>query len=248
MKISSILGSLFLLLVACSKPSDCVESTGVPTSKQFELSGFEKIIVNKGIGLVVTQGPDYKVEVRTGANLIDNIDIKLDGDKLILKDNTRCNWVREYGQTVVYVTAPNLTEIYSKTEKNIVSSGTISFPSLRLVSMDLYDGYSGVGIGDYVFEVNNQNITLDTNGLSRFTITGQTNSLHINVFEAGGIVDTQNLLANSIFLYHRGSNDLSVHPLNSIMGDIYNIGNVYSFSKPPIAQVVAHYHGKIIYN
>lgn len=248
MKKILLIAITFILFQSCNRPTDCVESSGDLTSKEFEFAGFEKIIVYNGISLVIKQGPEYKVEVRTGANLIDGIEVVQSGDMLTLRDNTTCNWVRQYGQTTVYITAPNLTEIYSKTEKNITSDGILTFPSLRLFSIDSYDGYDGAGTGDYIMQVNNNILTIDSNNVSRFTISGQTNQFYIHVWEANGILDTQNLVATNIYIYHRGSNNMTVHPTNSIAGDIYNIGNVISVTRPPITNVIEHYQGRLIYN
>jgi hypothetical protein len=248
MKKILLIATAFFLFQSCNRPSDCVESSGALTSKEFDFTAFDRIIVYTGISVVINQGPEYKVEVRTGANLIDGIEVTQSGDMLTLRDNTSCNWVRQYGETTIYITAPNLTEIYSKTEKNITSGGILSFPSLRLVSMDNYDGFGGAGTGDYIMQVNNSSLSIDSNNVSRFTISGQTNQFNINIYEANGILDTGNLVANNIHIYHRGSNNMTVHPTNSISGDIYNIGNVISVTRPPIANVIEHYHGRLIYN
>lgn len=233
--------------MGCDQPGDCVKSTGPFISKVIDVSDFEKIIVHNGIALVISQGPEYKVEVRTGENLIEDIEVTVSNKTLTLEDNTTCNWVRDYGQTTVYVTAPNLTDIHSKTEKNIVSDGAITFPYLRLVAMDLYDGFEETGTGDYIFEVDNENLILECNTLSKFTLTGKTNNLGISVYESGGIIDTRNLTSKNIHLYHRGSNNMYVQPIDAITGDIYNIGNVISQSRPPIVNVVEHYKGRLIF-
>ncbi len=235
------------LFIGCDQPGDCIKSTGPFTSKVIDVPVFEKIIVHNGIALVISQGPEYNVEVRTGENLIDDIEVTVVDNTLTLEDNTTCNWVRDYGQTTVYVTAPNLTDIYSKTEKNIISEGIITFPNLRLVAMDLNDGYIGTGSGNYILEVNNEKLVIDCNTLSKITISGKTKNLNANVYEGGGIIDTQNLLANDIQFYHRGSNNMFLNPIDAIIGDIYNIGNVISFNKPPIVNVTQHYKGKLIF-
>lgn len=241
--------SIVFLFLSCEKPGDCLKSTGTMTSKQIEVPAFDKIRVNKGIGLVVTQGSEYKVEVRTGENLINDIKIKVIGDLLTIQDNTSCNWVRDYGQTIVYITAPNLTEIHSKTEQNIVSNGLITYPNLLLTAMDDNDGSAGAGTGDFVFQVNNDNLILESNNVSRFTIIGQTNNLSLHAWEGNGIMDTQNLASKDIKLYHRGSNDMFIHPILSISGDIYNVGNVYCYSKPldENIHVNQHYQGRLFF-
>ena len=57
----------------CEKPGDCVKSTGEMVTREVEITAFETIFVYTGIGLVIKQGPEYKVEVKSGENLIDDI-------------------------------------------------------------------------------------------------------------------------------------------------------------------------------
>ena len=143
-KIILLVGLIFINF-GCSKPSECIESTGSIITKDFTVADFDKIIVHQGISLVVTEGPIYKVEVQTGENLMPNIQATVSDGLLTLKDNTTCNWVREYGNTVVFVTAPNISEINSKTERTITSNGILTYPVLSLIAMDLSDG---AGTGD----------------------------------------------------------------------------------------------------
>jgi hypothetical protein len=246
-----LLFGLLVVFASCEKPSDCVKSAGALTSKQYEYdeSGFNTIIVNKGIALVITEGQDYKVEVRTGENLINDITVNVNEGVLTLEDQTTCNWVRDYGQTVVFVTAPNLTDIYAKTELNITSSGILHYPNLRVVSMDSYDSYNGTGTGDFYLNIDNASLTVENNNVSRFYVSGQTQDLHLFFYESGGIFYGQEFSAQHIDLYHRGSNDLYVRPIGSISGDIFNIGNVYSVTHPPDqnVHVVEHYQGKLFF-
>ena len=46
---------------------------------------------------------------------------------LIVKDQSTCNWTRDYKAATVYVTAPNIIEIHSKTEQDIRSEGILTF-------------------------------------------------------------------------------------------------------------------------
>ena len=204
-------------------------------------------MVNRGIAVVITQGSEYNVEIRTGENLIGDIEARVTDSTLVLQDNTTCNWVREYGATTVYVTTPKLTDIYSKTEKNIVSDGVFTFPSLHVVSMDSEDGYDGAGTGDFYIEVNNSGLSVESNNVSRFYISGATENLEVKFYEAGGIFYGQELAAQHLNFYHRGSNDIYVNPVQSIAGDIYNIGNVICITHPPIVNVIEHYQGRLIF-
>ncbi|MFT3795152.1 head GIN domain-containing protein [Flavobacterium sp.] len=236
-----------VVLASCDKPGDCVKSTGKMASKTYDGLVFTKIIVRKGIGLVIAQGDEYKVEVRSGENLIGDIEVKLIGDMLSLEDNTTCNWVRDYGQTVVYITAPNLTDVYSKTEQPIISAGTLSYPDLHLYAMDSNDSYSGTGTSDFYLNIGGGNVSVGCNSVSRFYLSGQAQNLDVSFYASGGILYAQQLETENIHLYHRGSNEMYVYPQQSLTGDIYSLGNVYSVTHPPSVNVVEHYRGRLIF-
>ncbi|MES2545840.1 MAG: head GIN domain-containing protein [Bacteroidota bacterium] len=245
MKKSILLIVFLFLVIACSKPSDCVESTGDMITKEFDVPDFDKIIVYNGIELVVKEGPEYKVEVKTGENLIDNIEVKVVDNFLRLKDNTTCNWVRDYGQTTVYVTAPNLIELHSKTEKTISSDGVLNYPVLRLFSMDLTDG---AGTGDFDIQLNNFQTVIENNNVARYHLSGQTNELQLNFYDGNGRFVGENLTAKWIDVFHRGSNDMILRPIDSITGKMVSTGNVVLKNNPPVIKVQELYTGRVIRN
>jgi hypothetical protein len=249
MKKTVLLFLTIILFISCEKPGDCFKSSGPLKSKIFEGLTFSKLLINKRISVVLIEGPEHKVEVQTGENLINDIEVTVEGDLLKLSDNTTCNWVRDYGNTTVYVTAPNITQINSKTEQNITSEGVLHYPNLHVISSNQNDGYSGVGTGDYYLNVDNESVTVENNDLGRFFITGNTNNLFVFFYENGGVFHGENLYANTVFFYHRGSNDLFIRPLQVLTGDIYNVGDVNCYSRPPAenVHVVEHYRGRLIY-
>lgn len=238
-----------LLFISCEKPSDCIKSSGPIKSKVFTGLTFSKLLVNKRINVVLIEGAEHKVEVQTGENLINDIEVTVEGDLLKLSDNTTCNWVRDYGNTIVYITAPNITQINSKTEQNITSEGVLHYPNLHIISTNSNDGYSGVGTGDFYLNIDNESLIVENNDLGRYFITGNTQTLNVLFWENGGIFHGENLYANTINFYHRGSNDLFIRPVNSLNGDIYNVGDVNCYSRPPQenVNVTEHYRGRLIY-
>ena len=240
---------LFIVLItffsACENPAECLMHTGATTSKIVEVDSFSKIEVHLGIALVITQGDIPSINVVSGENLINDIEVSVQYGTLILRDKTTCNWVRDYGQTTVYVTAPNLTEIISKTEQNISSTNTLTYPELKLTANDLSNG---AGTGDFHLTVNNDVLEINTNNVAGFYLSGATVNLIAGFYEGNGILQAQDLISYSVYLFHRGSNDIYVHPTNDISGNIYSTGNVYCCPQPPIVNVERHYKGKLIFN
>lgn len=247
-KVVSLL-SLFLVFISCEKPSECIESTGEIVTKNFPVTPFTKIKVYRGIELIITQGSEYKVEIQSGSNLIDNIEITQTDSQLILKDNTTCNWLREYGQTKVYITAPNLEEIYSKTDRNISSQGVLTFPKLTLYALDKNGDFeNSAGTGDFYFNINNSQLQIEENTVSRFHISGTTDNTIVNFWAGDGRLEAENLITQNIQVYHRGSNDMIVKPIQSITGKMVSTGNIILKNNPPIVNVEELYQGHVVYN
>ncbi len=255
MKKISFLLLVLVALVSCEKPSDCVESTGEIVSRDVFIDmptandSIKKIYVEKGIELIVTEGPIFKVTIQTGSNLIDDIEVRREGNMLRLKDNTTCNWVREFGQTKVLVTTPKLEEIYSKTDRNISSNGVLTFSRLKIVSVDdNADQLEGAGTGDFFINVNNNELQIESNNVSRFYLSGNTALARLLLWAGDSRIEAQNLNATDIEILHRGSNDMTVKPLNSIYGVINSTGNVILMNNPPTVNVQQLYQGHLIYN
>ena len=224
-----------LIFSSCEKPSDCVESSGETIIKDIPVLPFKKIKVYRGIQVVITQGSEYKVQIEAGKNFIDNVEVIQNGDQLIFKDEASCNWVRTYGQTKIHVTTPTLEEIYSKTDRDISSIGVLTFPDLNILSLDKdADGEKGAGTGDFHMEVNNNTLTIANNNVSRYYLSGQTNNANFNFYFGDGRIEAQNLIAQNVKVYHRGSNDMIVNPIQSVTGTLNSTGNLVLKNVPPI--------------
>jgi len=237
-----------LLCGSCEKPSDCVESSGVTTTKDIVVEPFKKIKVYRGIQVIITQGAEYKVQIQAGSNFIDNVEVRQNGDQLIFKDEVSCNWVRAYGETKIYVTTPTLEEIYSKTDRNISSDGVMTFPNLTVFSLDKdADGEKGAGTGDFHLQINNNSLTIANNNVSRFYLSGQTNTANFNFYFGDGRIEAADFSVQNIQVFHRGSNDMTVKPIQSITGIMNSTGNIVLKNVPPVVDVDQLYHGRIIY-
>lgn len=248
MKKFSILIVLFLVFNACEKPSDCIESSGPTITREIAVQPFKKIKVYRGIEVVITEGSEYKVEVVAGSNFIDNVEVRQNGDQLIFKDDVSCNWVRAFGTTKILVTTPTLEEVYSKTDRNISSNGSLTFPYMSFIAMDEDgDGEAGAGTGDFILNVNNGYLNIANNNVTRFYISGQTNTANFNFYFGDGRIEAGDFTVQNMQVYHRGSNDMIVNPIQSISGKMVSTGNIVLRNVPPIVQVEELYQGRVIY-
>jgi len=110
------------------------------------------------------------------------------------------------------------------------------------------DGLEGAGTGDFLINVNNNQLVIQSNNVSRFYISGTTTQGLFEFYAGDSRIEAQNLTAQDIIVFHRGSNDMIVKPINSITGKMVSTGNIVLKNNPPLVDVQQLYQGQVIYN
>ena len=239
---------VLLLVFACNSEDtiDCFQSSGDIIQQEISTSSFERIFVNRDIELIIKDAPNHKVTIETGENLINDVIAEVVDNQLILTDYNTCNYVRDYGITKIYIEAPNLTEIRTSTQYEISSDGTLNYNNLNLYSED-FDIQNDFTVGDMRLTVNSQNLTIASNNLSFFYINGEVNSLTIGFYAGAGRFEGENLIAQNVNVYHRGSNDMVVNPQQSLTGQLRGTGNLIAVNQPDTVDINQIYTGQLFF-
>lgn len=236
---------LLILIESCGISEDCFKGNGNSVTQVFPLEGFTKVKVYDGVGLIIKEGPNYEVKIVTNDKILDQIHVAVQGDMLVVKDNSTCNITRDYGQTTVYVTAPNLVEIHSKTNQDIRSEGILNYGLLRLFSIE---DTEGAGTGDFFIHLQtNGQLVVESNSLTNFHVQGNCGELLLNFYFGNGRFNGENFISQNISIFHRGSNDMIVHPMEKIDGTLLSTGNVQLRNIPTIIDVEELFTGRLIY-
>ncbi|MCU0349225.1 MAG: DUF2807 domain-containing protein [Flavobacterium sp.] len=236
---------LLILIEGCGISEDCFKGNGNSVTQVFPLEGFTKVKVYDGVGLSIKEGPNYEVKIVTNDKILDQIHVAVQGDMLVVKDNSTCNIARDYGQTTVYVTAPNLVEIHSKTNQDIRSDGVLNYGLLRLFSIE---DAEGTGTGDFFIHLQtNGQLVVESNSLTNFHVQGNCGELLLNFYFGNGRFNGENFISQNISIFHRGSNDMIVHPMEKIDGTLLSTGNVQLRNIPTIIDVEELFTGRLIY-
>lgn len=224
---------------------DCFQSAGDIIQQTFEVDTFSKITVYKNVELFITQGATPSVLVETGQNLINDVEVYVENNRLILKDNNTCNLIRDYGITKVHVTVPNITEIRNSSTLDVHSVGVLNFPNLQLLSEDYNGDYYNVG--NFNLEVNCTTLRVVINNLTTNTISGTTENLNISHASGDGRFQGRYLVAQKVTIYHRGSNDIIVNPQQQLTANLVSTGNVIAVNTPPIIDVTEQFDGQVVF-
>lgn len=239
---------ILLLVFACDSEdvSDCFQTSGSIVQQEVTVASFERILVNRNVTLIIKEAPEYKVTIETGENLINDVKAEVIGNQLVLTDDNSCNYVREYGLTKIYVETPTLTEIKSSTQYETTSEGVLNYETLNLISED-FNQEGQFTMGDFRLQVNSEALNIESNNLSFYYISGAVNDLYVGFYSGAGRFEGENLLAENVHIFHRGSNDMVVNPIQSLTGSLKGTGNLIAVNQPPIVDVERVYTGNLFF-
>lgn len=240
----TILLLIVLIFVSCST-GGCFDSTGKIIQKEINLEPFDKILVGNEVSLIIKQSDIQKVIIETGENLMSDVSAEVIDGQLVVNDDNSCNLIREYAVTKVYVFSPNIKVIRTDTARDIISDGIITYDSLTLISENHHQ--DTLTIGDFKLHVENQNLSITSNGISNFTIIGTTTNLKVNFYSGNSRFIGNTLQATHINLTHYSTNDILINPINSLHAKLYSIGDVISYNYPDQIEIEENYSGKVIF-
>jgi len=241
--------AITILFITCDsdKGLGCFTKAGTIIEREITVDPFTRIVVFERVQLFIEEGPIQKVIIKTGDNLINEVEVKVEGDLLSVIDNNSCNFIRDYDITKVYVISPNITEIRNSSSLEITSLGVLSFPEINLYSENFGNEDVYRTNGDFNLTLNVEEVKITSNGISTFQLSGNANKATFGLFSGNTRVLAENLIINDLHLYHRSSNKMVVNPIMSIQGEIVSIGNVIAKNRPPIVEVEELFEGKLIF-
>ena len=123
----------------------------------------------------------------------------------------------------------------------------LSYPNLSLISEDFNEN-TEFTVGDFRMSVNNQDLDIVSNNISSFYVNGTTENLSVRFFAGSGRFEGENLIAQNVEVSHRGSNDMIVHPIQSLTGILRGTGNVIAVNEPLLVDVERIYTGQLIFD
>jgi len=249
-----LLRPLLLLLFAVSFTAcdsenawNCVQAAGDIVQKDFSVSPFQQILVRSRVQLILKEGPIQKVTIETGTNLMNDIVVQSLNNTLSIKNNNRCNLVREYGLTKVFVTAPNITEIRNSSGLAVMSDGVLTYPSLTLISEDEENENEYHIDGDFHIEYQGDRLEINSTGISNFFISGSATEAELQFFDGDSRLEAQDFLVEDMVIFQRSTQKLFVHPTRSLVGEIRGFGDVIAVNRPLVVDVQEYFEGELIF-
>lgn len=237
--------SIFCFLLSCDSESanECVKKSGNIVKRELQdLPTFNKIRVEEGVELILFQDSQQKIEIEAGENLINDVSVQVVDGELIIKNNISCNWFRNYNPAKAYITFTDISRIYSISQHKIHSNQTLHFDEIELSS-----GIFGEGVAsEFNLDIVCNRININANDTTYIVLSGSSNYMFVAFWGGEPRIDAPTLKVQNIEVFQRSSNDMVLHPLDEIKGNIYSTGNIVLKNNPISIDITQHYTGKLI--
>lgn len=226
----------------------CLKTTGDIITTDYEVASFDSIIVFERVQLIVKDAPIVSVQLETGENLLEDFEVFVMDNTLQIKNNGACNLVRDYNDSKIFVSHPNISQIRNSSGFTVLGDGIIGWESLNLISDDLIEEDFFHKDGDFRMTLDSENVLLQCNGLSNYFLDGSVTNLDINLLEGDSRLPLQDLTVQHLDIFHRGTNDVIVGPQQSATGELRSTGNLILTNVPTVLEVEAFFTGEVLVN
>ncbi|MGE0561113.1 MAG: head GIN domain-containing protein [Flavobacteriales bacterium] len=219
------LGGTFL---SCDKENKCVKSSGDNTIETRAVSvNFTEVELNNKINLIIKHDSTFSLKVEAGANLLPLITTEVSGNKLTIKSDNKCSFLRSYSKVInVYLSTPNLTKINFKGQGDVLSANTLNFPNLEI---EANKATGSIYLGLYC----NSLKILQHTGSADFTFVGQSENTYL-YSNGNGWFHFENFSSNGVHVNSTGTGDMLIKANNSLLVELTGIGNVYYYGNPTV--------------
>jgi hypothetical protein len=214
---------LLLLLPVIILTSSCrwgngkrVKGSGNIKTEERSVSAFDKVEVHGAIDVYVSQGALQPVKIEGDDNLLEYIEVKQEGEKVIVRNRKGYNLKPTRG-VKIYVTSPSYADIDVSGACDIVGQTKVTSNS----SLKLHVS----GAGDINMDVDVPEVTAEISGSGSIKMTGKTRDFYC---EMSGAAKAKcfDLLAENVKVDISGAGDADVYASIKLDAEVSGAGSV----------------------
>ncbi|MEI6682714.1 MAG: DUF2807 domain-containing protein [Bacteroidota bacterium] len=226
LRILPMLPCVIFILAGCAKNGGvCFSTNGTIVQEVRNLPAFTRVDIQNNVDLVLSTDTGTRVTVEAGQNIIGGISTKVDGGTLVIRNNNKCNWMRDYSKQIkVYIATDKIWKVLYNGSGNITSTGVLKQDS---INVEVWGGCGTIDLNMDVrlgiFSLNMGTVDFHLHGLAGTT----------SVFSGDyGLYDARDLKTYYTYITNKGTNDCYVQAMIDLEATIASIGNIYYAGKP----------------
>jgi hypothetical protein len=223
-----------LALAACSADhdTDCLKSNGsVITERRAVDRRLTTVVVYNNVDLTIVPDTATYAEVRAGENVIQDIEFSTPSgpSKLIIKNTSRCNWVRSYDtprEVRLHVARPHRSFDIEQYGYGLITKGQWAQDTLFLRLWST---------GDFNMNVRSTYLYLDSYDAGDITLHGTAEDFHPN-FGSNGFLFASDLDTRYCYFYtyHEWIGDMHVRAHQNLGGTLAGTGRLFYTGNPSL--------------
>lgn len=227
-------------LAGCQKDNgSCFISKGEVVTESRPIGTVRNIVVHDNVDLILTHDPDNQsLRVEAAENLIKFVETSVDGNKLTIRNNTKCNWLRDFNTPFrVYLSLQRLDSLSYRSSGNVSCTNILPNDSIQV---DIWEGAGSVrmkiAVDKSTFYIHEGTVDLFVEGSSWVNFLSS---------RASGPADLSSLRTQYTFMYSSSPNNCYVNAEQHLSVTIDNIGDVM-YTGDPVINVVMNSKGRLI--
>lgn len=235
-----VLFSMWLMFFSCKKETPCFKSTGKITKETRIITNeITSIDLQDNIDLIIRQDSVVSLVIEAGEHLLPFIRARQKGNKLELKNDNQCNFLRSYKKDITaYLSLPDINYIYYTGHGNISTEGKLNVNDITFETRN--------GTGTVSLQLNANKISiLQHTGPVDFELSGTSNFAYL-FSGGGGWMRCKELISNKVHVNHDGTGDVIVSPTNELLIELTSLGNIEYYGNPTLTVSKHTGSGKII--
>ena len=216
---------------------DCFKSTGDIVTEKRGIGMFTEMVTYNNINVILVQDSLTYIEVNAGENLLPLIVTEIRDGRLIIENNNKCNWVRDFSVPIdVYVHLEALSRLDAYGSGKISSANTLIADNIEINNRNTGDIQLNIMANAIYCK---QHAAYGDNMISG-------NASYLYVFNLGqGFCDCSGLDVNNADVFCNTTGQTYINACDGLHAEISYTGNVYYKGAPVISSVITG-SGKLI--
>ena len=224
--------------MSCSKESACFHSYGDETNSPIinELEDFNSFILDGSVGVNLVKDSLNFMEILGGKNAIEFVNYTIANKDLIVTNESKCNWLRNYEKRVqVNLHFKDLRTIRNLSDGIIKNEDKLNFDTITIHQN---------GTGEINLNVSAERVWVDSYVIGDVELQGSCNSMIATIGSFGNL-KAKKMKAGwiSVTTIHEG--DAHVFPVNAMKARCEQLGDIYYYNDVENPNITESEEGKV---
>ena len=203
------------------------ESTGTLSAEMRTVAYYDEIILHDKINLILRYDTVETIKVEAGKNLLPGIETVVTDGKLIIRDENKFQWSRDFDQEItIVISGRSLNKI------TYFGAGNISSGNLWKADKFEIDSWTGIGSFKLDMEVSYMRLMIRTANAD-IQLTGSAKLTSVYCADYGSI-NLANFVSDDVIIDYRSIRKSTINVKNKLDVNIHYKGDIYYIGNPEI--------------